>query len=842
LWIGTRDGLYRRGENSFTRWGRAEGLPSEGVKTLYIDAQGIVWVGTREGLGYYRGGKLSVLTTRDGLIDNNIETIYGCRDGSILIGTLNGLSRWQNGKFTSFTIADGLPSNRVGALYEDREGSVWVATTGGLARLREGKFTAYTANDGLSSNIVLSLYEDWEGSLWVGTESGGLNVLKDKKFTTLTKKEGLTADLVRAIYQDRRGQVWIGTHEGGLNLYRDGKFTAYTANDGLSSNIVLSICETRDGGLWVGTPDGLNLWRGGKFTTYTLTNGLPNDFIRSLYEDRAGRLWIGTRGGLSRYENGEFTNYTTLDGLPNDYVGTIYEDRAGALWIGTLSGLSRFQNNQFTNFTTRDGLSSNVVTSIMEDETGALWIGTNGGGLVRLQDGKFTAFTTKDGLYNDNIFRVLEDAGGDFWMSCSKGIFRVSRRQLEDYAAGRASAITPVVYGTADGMKTSECSSGGHPADWKTADGKLWFSTIKGVAVIDPAHIKLNEQAPPIVMQAVTVDDKELNPMTAANLAPGKARFDFHYAGLSFLAPQKVAYRYKLEGFDREWIDAGPRRAAFYTNIPPGRYTFKVMARNNDGVWGPETVAYAFTLRPHFYQTYWFYAFCAAALACAGWALYRMRVRRMEAQFGAVLAERNRLAREIHDTLAQGFAGTSVQLELVARMLSVSSDKAQAHLDQARILVRNSLAEARRSIWDLRSQALESGGLPTALAETAKQLTSGTPTLAQVQVNGAYRELPSKIENNLLRIGQEAITNAVKHAAANHLRIELRFDAKQVRLSVRDDGRGFDQERRAPASPTNGHFGLMGMRERAEQINGTLTVRSVPGEGTEIGVAVPVGD
>jgi signal transduction histidine kinase len=258
-------------------------------------------------------------------------------------------------------------------------------------------------------------------------------------------------------------------------------------------------------------------------------------------------------------------------------------------------------------------------------------------------------------------------------------------------------------------------------------------------------------------------------------------------------------------------------------------------------VWSEQAAQYSYTLIPHFDQTYWFYALCALALALIVWELYRLRVRRMETQFSAVLAERNRLAREIHDTLAQGFAGISVQLELVARVLSVSTEKAQTHLDQARILVRNSLAEARRSVWDLRSQALESGSLPTALAETARQLTSGTPIQAQVQVNGAYRELPTQIENNLLRIGQEAITNAVKHSGAQHLRIELKFAARRVRLSVRDDGRGFSDGQTKP-SATGGHFGLVGMRERAAQISGKLSVESAPGEGTEISVDVPVND
>ncbi|HYE75042.1 MAG TPA: histidine kinase, partial [Blastocatellia bacterium] len=308
--------------------------------------------------------------------------------------------------------------------------------------------------------------------------------------------------------------------------------------------------------------------------------------------------------------------------------------------------------------------------------------------------------------------------------------------------------------------------------------------------------------------------------------------------GLSFIAPQRVAYKYKLEGFDQDWIDAGTRRVAYYTNIPSGNYRFRVIAANNDGVWNEVGTQFDFYLKPHFYRTWWFYSLCLVGLALVGIGWYRARVRRIEKQFSAVLAERNRIAREIHDTLAQGFAGISVQLELVARMLATSPERAKTHLDQARSLVRDSLSEARRSVWDLRSQALEGSDLPSALSETARRLTADTNVQAQVQVNGTYRELSRTLEDNLLRIGQEAMTNAIKHAQAQHLYINLKFEPKHLRLSVRDDGRGFDEATRLGSR--NGHFGLLGMKERAEQIGGHLSVNSRPNEGTEIVIDVPL--
>jgi signal transduction histidine kinase len=386
-------------------------------------------------------------------------------------------------------------------------------------------------------------------------------------------------------------------------------------------------------------------------------------------------------------------------------------------------------------------------------------------------------------------------------------------------------------------MITRECSGGGHPSGWKGSDGKLWFSTIKGVAMIDPEKIKINEQPPPVALELVRVDDQLVDPGQGIELSPGKTRFEFSYAGLSFIAPEKVRFRYKLEGFDKDWVEGGSRRIAYYTNLRPGKYRFWVTASNNDGVWNQTGASFDLYLKPHFYQTYWFYVACVLGVALLTWQFYRLRVRQVESRFGAVLAERNRIAREIHDNLAQEMLGISVQLELVTRMMAVSSETARTHLDRARVLVRNSIAEARRYVWDLRSQALEKNDLPTALNEAARRLTAETSVQAQVQVSGTFRPLNSSLEDNLLRIGQEAINNAVKHAQAERILINLNFDAKNVQLSIRDDGHGFD----ALAQKTEGRFGLVGMRERAEQIGGRLSIRSENGSGTVVIVDVPIG-
>jgi two-component sensor histidine kinase len=387
-------------------------------------------------------------------------------------------------------------------------------------------------------------------------------------------------------------------------------------------------------------------------------------------------------------------------------------------------------------------------------------------------------------------------------------------------------------------MMTRECSGGGDPAGWRGSDGKLWFPTIKGVAMIDPSGMKTNAQAPPVVIEQIRVNDQPIPLNDRIELAPGTTRFDLYYTAPSFVAPDKVRFKYKLEGFDKDWIDSGTRRIAYYTNLRPGAYTFRVTASNNDGVWNETGAAFSLYLKPYFYQTYWFYAVCLLVLGLLAWLLFRLRVRAMQAQFGAVLGERSRIAREIHDNLAQELTGISVQLEVVARTMPSGAEAAMTNLDRVRMQVRHGIAEARRYVWDLRSPTLDSNDLPGALSETARRLTNETSIQAQVEVNGTFRPLPRLVEDNLLRIGQEAVTNAVRHGHPQRIFVNLVFDAGRVRLSVQDDGQGFDNQ--SASNGRAGHFGLIGMRERAEQIGGTLSIHSIEGSGTEVVADVPV--
>jgi ligand-binding sensor domain-containing protein/signal transduction histidine kinase len=879
LWIGTAEGLLRMLNGSFTIFTTNEGLPSNTIQAIYEDREGNLWVATATGLGLFKSGSLTTFTTkerliggsiqalfqdaegalwiatpygvgrvkdgrftnftvRDGLGSNSVRAIQQDRDGRLWFGSLGGLTSFSRGRFTTYTTRDGLPNDRIISLHVDREGSLLVGTAGGLCRFSDGRFAVFNSGDALATSTILSLLEDLEGNLWIGTESGGISLLKDTKFSTYTVRNGLSNDVIKSIYEDHQGNTWIGTDGGGLNLLQDGKLSVYTTRDGLSSNVVLALFGDVAGNLWAGTPDGLNRFNQGKFTVFTAADGLANNDVRSIRADHRGDLWIGTRGGLTRMKNGVFRTFTEVDGLPNDLITTLYEDSKGIMWVGTAGGLSRFTNEEFTTFTTRDGLSSDAVISLYEDTEGTLWIGTNGGGLNRLKGGQLNAYTTRNGLLDDVVFRILEDGRNNLWLSCRKGIFHIDKKELDEFTRGKIPSIAPVAYGTADGMMTRECTGGGDPAGWKDREGKLWFPTLKGVAMIDPERIKTNSQAPPVVIEEIRNGDVVIAPSDRIELPAGTTRLDLYYTAPSFVAPEKVRFKYKLEGFDKDWIDSGTRRIAYYTNLRPGSYRFRVIAANNDGVWNETGATLGFYLKPYFYQSYWFYAVCLLALALLTWLLYRLRVRGMRAQFRAVLAERTRMAREIHDNLAQEMSGISVQLEVVARTMPPEAEAARTHLDHARRQVRHGIAEARRYVWDLRSPVLENNDLPAALSETARRLTHETPVQAQVEVNGTFRRLPPLVEDNLLRIGQEAMNNAVKHAHAQRIFVNLVFGGQRVQLTVRDDGRGFDSQ--ADGSGAAGHFGLIGMRERAEQIGGTLSIQSTEGSGTEVIADVPI--
>ena len=880
LWIGTSEGLARWKDGMVTAFTTKDGLPGNSIERILETGEGELWANTDQGLArfirdrFLRGeglpeGPVDAISIDDGTLW--VKPPHGMfirSHGTWIIPAVAGLppvgpkfhvrllSGWAaannsgvliqlDTKPKELNVGRELPGSRVQVLYPDREGVLWIGTNGGLARWAEGKLQRLPVTDPLATASVLALMEDREGNLWVGTETGGLHLLRDQRFRTIGAREGLSSDATTAVVEDSAGTLWVGTSGGGLNALRrsgDGSsaIRSYTVRNGLMSDVILSLAAAPNGDLWVGTPDGLNRIRGGKIDAFTSADGLPDDFIRSLLADADGSLWIGTRRGLTHWaglkagatSSARMETFTQANGLGSDLVGAMARDSNGDLWVATLAGLSRLHGGKIVNYTTANGLSSNVVTALLPHGNGTLLIGTQEHGW-NLWDGQHFSAEMRDSLNQNTIHAILDDGGGHLWFATGNGI---ARCDFAVPATGKEAGCSHwIEFGAADGLRSRETATNSHPSAWRSRDGRLWFATPKGLVEIDPAHFSVNTISPPVELERFAVDDVPQALHAAGSslrVEAGHVHFQFDYAGLSFIAPQKVRYRYMLEGFDRGWTEAGARRSAYYTNIKPGRYTFRVQATNNDGLWNTEGAALTFELRPHYYQTTWFYALLLAAVAGLVVLFLRLRLRRAEGEFRAVLGERNRIAREIHDTLAQGYVGISVQLEVLSELLRLKKpEDAAKHLNLIRGYVREGLADARQSIWALRSQDAHETTLPVRLNRLV-EAEGGRGVETKFSLFGAYRPMPPETEQEFLRIAQEAIHNVKKHAGARHLFVQLEYGPEEIALDVRDDGRGFaaGEELESPS----GHYGLTGMKERAAAIGGRLENHSEPGVGTTI--------
>jgi signal transduction histidine kinase len=698
-----------------------------------------------------------------------------------------------------------------------------------------------------ASDAVLSIFEDHAGDLWVGTETDGVRVLRDRAFQLLDPLRQSPDVSPTSVIQSADGNIWVGTSGAGVFLTNQtsrGKDTL-AANRELSTETVLAMAS---GGksptdLWVGTSSGLNLLHQGRWKNFTSADGLADDFIRSLLPSRDGSLWIGTQHGLSNLHDGHVKTFTTAQGLGSNLIGPMLEVPNGDLWIGTFGGLSRLHAGVFRNFTVADGLPGNTVTALAVSANGAMWVGTRGQGLARWDGSRFMNFLKVRSIPSE-IYALIDDGVGSLWMTSEHGIFRVSIRDLEAVSAGSTGEVPVISYGSADGVPSVDTTAIGYPSAWRLSDGRLCFVTRRGVVVVDPALTRRDEQPPPVVLEEIAIDDRIVTPEQMASLAPGPLHFSFSFVGIDLSAPQRVQYRYMLEGLDRDWVYAGTRRVAYYTSIPHGHYRFRVSARNELGVWS-EPAQLSFELRPHLYQTLWLRALLGLLLLAIGVGIYAVRVRRLRSRFDMVSAERNRLAREIHDTLAQSFVAVSMRLEIMSQMLRKSSaerpdvlpDRLTEQLDQTRGLVRDSIEEARRSIWDLRSEGAGAQSLPARLARVVQEATA-RGQLARMETTGTFRPLEQRLEDELYRIAQEAVNNAIRHARAQSIRLRLAYELESLSLEVRDDGQGFDPD--AVPSRQSGHYGLTGIRERASLIGAEVMLGSVIGKGTTVRVTLPL--
>ncbi len=667
IWVGTEAGLVRMRDGRADTYDAPPNLPKFQVTALCEDGNDGVWIGTRgHGLIHKSKETFLVFGPDDGLSGPSVNCLLRDSRGFLWAGTESGLTRWdpQERRFTRYTTRDGLTGTRIFALTEDRDGNLWIGTYGGgLNRLdtATGSISFFSTGLGLTSEFVLALYEDPESNVWIGT-SVGLNRLRKGNITAFTTVNGLSHDFIWCIFEDRAGTLWISTNGGGLNrVVRKGNnlevrtFTV-AGNAGLADNIVTAIYEDRKGHLWFGTASGINRLSPGKGSFDRVIPGTGRaNYILSICEDRQDNLWLGSYDGVHRLEpnnlfntassrggpstkRGAVKTYTSKDGLSSNVVIFTYEDSSRNLWFCTETGLNLFnsKDESFTVYTPEDGITHNTVYSIYEDKKGVLWFGT-AGGVTRYKDGEFRGLGEKEGLFNDIIYAILEDERGNFWMSCNKGIFRVGKQQVDAVCDGRPGPVQCISYGTVDGMKSRECNGGRNPAAWAGRDGKFWFPTMKGVVMVDPNRLRFNQVKPPVVIEKMVVDNRTIQsplPITGGTsgfrFAPGVKQLEIHYTGLSFSMPNRMKFKYKLEGFDDKWREVEGRRTAYFTKLPPGNYTFRVNACNNDGAWNEKGASISFYLEPHFYQTSWIYILVAPVLFLLVFAGYRLRLRQLQ--------------------------------------------------------------------------------------------------------------------------------------------------------------------------------------------------------------------
>jgi signal transduction histidine kinase/ligand-binding sensor domain-containing protein len=835
IWAASRQRLvsYTRGARGFdaayTR------LPFGRVNLLRYDRRGQLWVGAVNGLFREKDGAFEPVSGPDGPVGGSVTSIFEGPGGRLWVSTTSALVRIEGEQITVVGHRDGLPAARPSQVIEDRDGNVWLGTEAGLVRYRDGRFVTFDQRDGLPDDKVTALFEDREGSLWVGTRAGGLAQFTDR---TLVTRSGppLGDHPAETVAEDEEGAIWVGTRWNGVIRWKDGHATSYTTADQLPNNHVTSIYPGR-GEVWIGTVGGLARWRRGHLDqpAPVTTN------IASLYLDHSGALWIGRdNGSLMRWQDGK------LDAIPPPDKGRwgqirgIQHDDQGRLLVLAVGGLAHLENDRLLRLSPERGLATVWGRAMHRDAQGTIWVGTIGSGLLRLQQGRFQSFGAAQGMVPDQLYQVLVDDEGFVWAGTSRGIIRVSKQSLTDVERGRRQRADLVTFERSDQRRDVAAARVHQPGAWKCRDGRLLFITDEGLVTIDPRRLRANPVPPSVLVQEAIVDGHRARRGERNRFPPGPGNLELHFAAITLLEPEKAVHRYLLEGFDDRWVDAGTRRVAYYTNIPPGRYRFRVQASNADGLWNETGDAIEFYLAPHFYRTGWFYGLCALGVLSLGLWFHRSRLARVRAEALATAAERARVARELHDSLLQEMSAVAMMINAIRTTLPAAAAGAAEKLTKIESTVTASLAETRRYVWDLRD--------PPEKPEAASDLEAGLGRLAAkavgngvectVRREGEVVPLPGAVCEELLRMAQETLANAVKHARARYIRVRLCYDKTAVRLVVSDDGRGFDPG--AVVAAQAGHFGLVGLRERATRLGATLNLDSRPGRGTTVEVTVPL--
>jgi signal transduction histidine kinase/ligand-binding sensor domain-containing protein len=844
LWFGDEAGVYRLSNGTINRFTEADGVPRGAILRPFLEeADGGIWFGSGSSLKWHGVGAV----------------------------------RFKDGKFTTWGTEAGLSSNLILEIFQDREGTVWMGTADrGLDRLRKQLIRSLSTGDGLLQNEVYPILQTRDSSIYVGTTEG-LSRYADGTFIDVVKKDEKGKGVpVSALYEDDAGNIWIGA----LNeLYRLNHGRLEHVIDGWAASPWV-IQGDGEGNVWVGTDHGLCQFRDGKLVAQFATpEGLPDTDIKAIHEDRNGILWLGTYGGLVRLDTeprrgdeewrsgGERRRGEGVKGSGGEKAATPGSDRitpsplhpftpSSPLPIATTEvPLSAppprpFSDLSPTRFTVKEGLASDRVRTIYEDDSGALWIGTYDGGMSRYADGKFFNFNINNGLFSNGVFQIIEDGRGFFWISSNRGIFRVNRRELEDVAAGRASTVNSVAYGKQDGMLNSECNGGRQPAGIKTADGKLWFPTMDGVAVLDPGQVTINPLPPPVLIEKALIQRQEIDIKQGITLYADRDNLEIRFTGISSIKPEQIKFRYRIEGLQENWTDLGPIREVYFPSLPAGTYTFHVIAANADGVWNETGARIKITVLPPFWRTWWFISLVIMGVVGLAFAGYKVRTtqlknenRRQEAFSRRLIElqenERKRIAGELHDSLSQNLVIIKNRA-MISLQERKDTDQAFEQLEEIAEAAGESLSEVREIAHNLRPFQIDRLGLTKAIEALVRK--ANTPEL---KVTAALDDIDSvllpEMEINLYRILQESLNNIIKHAGASEASVTITRIDRAIEVMVQDNGQGFDaSSTRLGESKDGTGFGLVGITERARILGCTPVIESSPGHGTKISITVTI--
>jgi signal transduction histidine kinase/ligand-binding sensor domain-containing protein len=884
LWLASESGRVTRYHNgSFQAYGNEQGLPEDSpVKAITADNSGIVWVLFDNAIARWdeAAGRFRTLPLKFPQVHYK-----ALRWGHLGFWGTDGksLEFFFRGQFIESPLPSWLPASSIWEAAVDQKRTIWLETYDGRhISISDGKAIIQPPGttidyvdrqrhtwkmrighqlDRSIEGVTLGanppgsfsqVSEDREGSIWLGTEGQGLYRLQRESVQVYSKEQGLIDRNIYPIYQDRSGAVWIGAWHTGLSRFQAGKFTNYTVKNGLPNQLVSALFEDRDGRLWVATHGGLCIFLNGRLQKPpgpALAEGIA---VQAIQQDKEGTLWFGTTQGLVKYSNGASQMFTTHEGLATNDVHVLVVSPTGDLWIGGYGGLTRLHDGQFKIFTEGEASKSESIRSLYEDPDGVLWIGTYDNGLSRLKDGRWTHYTVHDGLFDSGVFQILEDARSNLWMSSNRGIYRVSKQDLNDFAANKRKTITSVAYGTIDGMLNAECNGGLSPAGIKTSDGKMWFPTQNGVAIVDPEAVSHNLQPPPVVIESSLLDHIRLPITGSIRIAPSQKNLEIQYTALSFVKSDRIQFRYRMEGLDTDWIDAGSRRTAYYSHIPPGKYFFRVIAGNSDGVWNTVGQSLPVEVLAPFYRTWQFLTFLALLCAFLIWAIANFRIAQLRrAQVAQHLfsqqliasqeSERKRIAAELHDSLGQRLVViNNLALFFLRSHLQHARDGEQAEaIKEISAEATLAIEETRSIAYNLRPFQLDRLGLTRSIEGLIRTVSRSSGIHFTTDLANVDDAFPEGLRINFYRIAQEALSNVMKHAHATEVKVSIRRTDADAVLTIQDNGQGFTPAARsAPAG--NSGFGLTGMVERASLLGGRLKMRSDPATGTMMTVEIPL--